>query len=150
MSDARLQVLVNDLVRCVREHGAPGMPDVRVQNGKVIVPDENSVDTATKQNVDAAMQACKTVKDRIPPAAMSDTGGSGANGRRGPTAADVPKLRQYARCVRENGVPDWPDPRADGSFPLHGSPIETEGKSPRVVAAMQACKKYWSEGLRFS
>jgi hypothetical protein len=149
MSDARLQTLVNDLVRCIREHGAPGMPDVRVQNGHVIQPDENSADNATKQNVDAALQACQKEKDRIPPAALGD-GSDSSSKKAGPTAADVPKLRQFAKCMRENGLPDFPDPKADGSFPLAGSPLEREGKSPRVIAGMQACRKYWDGGMRFS
>jgi hypothetical protein len=144
LSDARLQVLVNDLVACIRAHGAPGMPDVPVRGGKVVEPDQNTLDQATRQNFDAARTACKQVEDRIPPAAL------GESPKRGPTAADVPKLRQFAQCMRGNGFPDWPDPRADGSFPIAGTALQTEGKSPRFRAATEACKKYWSDGFRFS
>jgi hypothetical protein len=43
--------------------------------------------------------------------------------------------------MREHGVPEWPDPKADGTFPIVGTEIEREGKSPRVVRAGQACKE---------
>jgi len=143
MSDAQLQVLVNDLVQCVRQHGAPGMPDVPVRNGHIVLPDENSVDQATQQNIPAARQACKAVEDRIPPSVLDDTAGQPS----GPTAADVPKLREFARCMRNNGEPDWPDPKADGSFP--GQDLR-EGKTPQFRAAIEACRQYWDGPMRFT
>ena len=145
MTDAQLQVLVNNLVQCIRRNGAPGMPDVPVRNGHAVVPDRNSVDQATQRNFDAAVQACQALRERIPPAVLGESSGD----RQGPTAADVPKLRQFAKCMREHGVPEWPDPKADGSFPS-SAPITAEGKSPRIVAGFQACRQYWDGGLRFS
>ncbi len=142
MTDAQLQVLVNNLVQCVRQNGAPGMPDVPVRNGHVVLPDPNSVDQATKQNIDAARQACKAVEDRIPASVLDNSQQSG-----GPTAADVPKLRAFAKCMRDNGQPDWPDPRADGSFP--GQDLR-QGKTPQFRAAMQACQTYWDGPIRFT
>jgi hypothetical protein len=139
MTDAQLQVLVNNLVQCVRQNGAPGMPDLPVRDGQVVLPDENSVDAATKQNIDAARQACKAVEDRIPASALGKKEDSGA-----PTAADLPKLREFAKCMRDNGQPDWPDPNADGSFP---------GPAPAAAAqakpAMKACSTYWNGSIRF-
>jgi hypothetical protein len=145
MTDAQLQVLVNNLLQCVRQHGAPGMPYVPVRNGHIVLPDENTVDEATKQNIDAARQACKAVEDRIPPSVLSnDSEQSG-----GPTAADVPKLRAFARCLRDNGLPSWPDPRADGSFPGQ-DPVVQQGKTPQLKLALQACRKYWDGPMRFT
>jgi hypothetical protein len=146
MTDAQLQVLVNNLVQCVRQNGAPGMPDVPVRNGHIVLPDENTVDEATKQNVDAARQACKTVEDRIPPGVL-DTNSRDNQRSGGPTAADVPKEREFAKCMRENGQPDWPDPKADGSFP--GQDLR-QGKTPQFRAAMDACQKYWDGPIRFT
>lgn len=149
MTDAQLQVLVNNLLQCVRQHGAPGMPDVPVRNGHIVLPDENTVDQATKQNIDAARQACKAVEDRIPPSVLSnDNPDSQQSG--GPTAADVPKLRAFAKCMRDNGVPDWPDPKADGSFPQQDDPVARQGKTPQLVAAVQACRQYWDGPIRFT
>lgn len=140
MTDAQLQVLVNNLIQCVRQNGAPGMPDVPVRNGHVVQPDPSTVDQATLQNADAARQACKAVEDRIPAGVL----GNGSDDQKGglPTAADVPKLREFAKCMRDHGLPGWPDPNPDGSFPA-------QAKSPQVAAAAQACQQYWSGPLRF-
>jgi hypothetical protein len=146
MTDAQLQVLVNNLVECVRQHGAPGMPDVPVRNGHIVLPDENTVDEATKQNVDAARQACKAVEDRIPPSVLDNNADSQRSG--GPTAADVPKEREFAKCMRENGQPEWPDPKADGTFPGQDL-IMSQGKAA-VGPAVQACQKYWDGPIRFT
>jgi hypothetical protein len=147
MTDAQLQVLVNNLVQCVRQHGAPGMPDVPVRSGHIVLPDENTVDEATKQNIDAARQACKAVEDRIPPGVL-DTN-SGDNQRSGgPTAADVPKERAFAKCMRDHGQPAWPDPNADGTFPGQDL-IMSQGKAA-VGSAIQACQKYYDGPIRFT
>ena len=141
MTDAQLQVLVNNLVQCVRQNGAPGMPDVPVRSGHIVLPDENSVDQATKDNLDAARQACKTVEDKIPAAVLDNDPGEQSGD---PSPADVPKLREFAKCMRENGQPTWPDPSADGTFP--GPP---PGKGEQVKSAVEACKKYWNGPIRF-
>ena len=148
MTDAQLQVLVDNLVQCVRQNGAPGMPNVLVRNGHVVQPDENSVDAATKQNLDAARQACKTVEARIPASVLDDKPDTARSG--GPTAADVPKLRAFAKCMRDNGQPDWPDPKADGTFPEQQNPIARQGKSPQLTAAVDACRTYWDGPIRFT
>jgi hypothetical protein len=44
-------------------------------------------------------------------------------------------------------VPQWPDPSADGSFRIAGTPLGTEGKSARILAAQQACRQYWDKGI---
>ena len=142
-SDAQLQVLVDDLVQCIRQHGAPGMPDVPVRNGHIVLPEKNSVDQATQQNVPAARQACKAVEDRIPPSVLDDR----TDQPSGPTAAAVPKLREFARCMRNNGEPDWPDPKADGTFPGQD---RREGKTPQFRAAIEACRQYWDGPMRFT
>src|SRR6185295_19194111 len=64
LTDAQIQAVVNELVQCIRENGAPGMPDVKVENGKVLEPDENSVDETTKQNAESAINACASIRDR--------------------------------------------------------------------------------------
>jgi hypothetical protein len=149
MIDAQLQVLVNNMVQCLRQNGAPGFPDISVRSGHAIVPDRNSVDQATRQNFDAARQACKAVEDRIPASVLgNDNSGSQQSG--GPTAADVPKLRAFGKCMRDNGVPGWPDPKADGSFPAQDNPIAGQGKSPQLTAAVQACRRYWDGPIRWT
>lgn len=150
LTDAQLQVLVDDLVRCIRANGAPGMPDVEVEDGRVTDPDEALADEATKRNAESALEACQSVKDRIPASAFEPQ----VDGREeaedpGPRPEDVPALRQFAECMRNNGITEWPDPRGDGTFP-YDSPVAEEGKSPRVMAAYGACRQYWAGNLTFT
>ncbi|WP_051342589.1 hypothetical protein [Pseudonocardia spinosispora] len=55
-----------------------------------------------------------------------------------PTPATTPnpeltaKLTELARCMRDNGVKDFPDPGADGS-------IQYQGDSPEFKAAGEKC-----------
>jgi hypothetical protein len=149
LTDAQIQVVVNELVQCIRANGAPGMPDVRVENGKVVQPDESSVDETTKQNVESAIDACAAIRDRLPPSVFQEGGSDGQPANGGPGPQDVPALRKFSECMREHGVPEWPDPKADGSFPS-GSVLDTEGKSPRMIAGFDACREYYDGGFRTS
>lgn len=49
---------------------------------------------------------------------------------------------RFAQCMRANGVPDFPDPPADGAFlnALATSGVNTH--TPTFQSALQACKKY--------
>ncbi len=150
LTDAQIQAVVNELVQCMRDNGAPGMPDVKVENGKVVEPDENTVDETTKQNAESAFNACASIRDRLPPSVFGE-GGSESHPADdpGPGPQDVPALRRFAECMRQNGVPEWPDPNADGSFPA-GSVLDTEGKSPRVIAGFRACEGIYSGKFKVS
>jgi hypothetical protein len=151
LTDLQIRAMVNDLVECIRQNGAPGMPDVEVRDGKVVEPDEAGVDEATKQNFDQALSACRALYERIPPSVFNDDQPQTETREEdGPGPEDVPALRAWAECIRQNGVPEWPDPKPDGSFPMAGSPLETEGKSPRILAAWEKCEQYWNGGIRGS
>ncbi|MFG1920519.1 hypothetical protein [Cryptosporangium sp. NPDC048952] len=54
--------------------------------------------------------------------------------------ADVKKLKRYAKCMRENGVENFPTPSADGSLRLSKDEIDPE--SDEFKAAEEACEKY--------
>jgi len=108
----------------------------------VVKPDASAVDEATKANFESARQACKSIEDRLPPSVLENPDAN----RRTTTADDVPALREWSKCIRASGVPEWPDPRPDGTFPI-GNPAIKEGKSARIIAAWQACEQYWSGGI---
>ncbi|GAA0263297.1 hypothetical protein GCM10009539_56560 [Cryptosporangium japonicum] len=57
-----------------------------------------------------------------------------------PSAAQVKKLKRYAKCMRENGVENFPTPSADGSLRLSKDDVDPE--SDDFKAAEEACKKY--------
>lgn len=146
LTDAQIQVVVNEMVQCIRAHGAPGMPDVKVENGQATLPDTTALDETTRSNLPSAAEACKAVQDRLPESVFRKPG---QDERRKPTAEDVPALREWSRCIREHGVPEWPDPKPDGSFPRDNAAVK-EGKSDRIIAAWQACEQYWNGSLERS
>ena len=47
-------------------------------------------------------------------------------------------LIKLAQCMRENGVPDFPDPSAEGGFNLQG--VSTGPDDPRIAMAMGTCR----------
>ncbi|MFI6510490.1 hypothetical protein ACIBCT_23040 [Streptosporangium sp. NPDC050855] len=132
-SDTDLQALGRELSKCVRDNGVPEFPDPAVRDGDLVMPQDQPADA-----VDDAMAACRSIVDRIP----RRPGGEGSGAR------DVPRLRTFARCLRENGVPDWPDPRPDGSFPVLGTPLD--GKTPELQRALAACRKHWERSWSVS
>jgi hypothetical protein len=82
----------------------------------------------------AAQDACQPILDRLPAAARKNSP---------PTPEELRGLLGFAQCMRENGLPEWPDPQADGTFPLP-EPLRSEGKSPRLVTAERACEHFIS------
>ena len=68
-------------------------------------------------------------------ASSADTGGN-----KNPTARE--KAVKFSECMRENGYPDFPDPKASGEFPSFGISV-----SPAVwVKALRACKELQPPG----
>jgi hypothetical protein len=51
----------------------------------------------------------------------------------------------YARCMRENGVPKFPDPDAQGRFRIIGGE-GLDPNSPKFMAADEKCKKFLPRG----
>ncbi|WP_308467791.1 hypothetical protein [Rathayibacter soli] len=122
---------------CARAHGQPNFPDPQIgSDGQV----DFGSDPTVKAQISAVHDACSAILDKLPASA----------GGQGYTAADLAKLLKFAKCMRANGVPQWPDPKADGTFPIVGTPLEAEGKSPRIQTALQACQKYWDRGIAIS
>lgn len=139
---AQAQQVWNQFAACMRSHGVANFPDPAVnQNGEA---DFGSYAQQEKTDVTtgSAGPACEAILDHLPPSVVQSN--------QPVSASDLDALRQFAACMRSNGLADWPDPNADGSFPLRGTPLASEGKSPRVVRGMQACKRYWNKGINIS
>jgi len=76
-----------------------------------------------------------------PPGAAGAGSGGGSTG-------DSAKLVKYAQCMRENGVPGFPDP-VNGQLQLNvtkGGSLDPT--SPQFKAAQQACKSLQPPGLQ--
>jgi hypothetical protein len=56
---------------------------------------------------------------------------------------------KFAQCMRAHGLPDWPDPLADGSYRLP-SDLQTSSKSgpvwDRIKAGWDACQQFNPSG----
>ena len=125
-----------EFAQCARQHGKPDFPDPAIQEGALAFPG------ATKEDQVAVQDACAAILQRVPAAFVHHP--------RVPTAQEMANLRQFSACMRQHGIPDWPDPAADGSFPLEGTPLGAEGKSQRIIAARQFCDKYFDGGIQVS
>ena len=141
MSTDQMLTIGRQASQCFREHGIPDFPDPIIdQHGQLSLPQTEAGDRA-KQAVDAnpeAQRVCLPILSRIPAV---------ATGRPQYSPDDLANLLKFAQCMRHNGIPEWPDPKADGSFPISGTPLETEGKSPRYRSARDACKPFWDKGV---
>jgi hypothetical protein len=112
--------------QCMREHGLPWFPDPDPDSGGLKMKIPKGQD---KAKVDAAMEACKKVMP---------------NGGEPPKldAAAIEQARQMAKCMRENGVPNFPDPDANGQIRIDGNKLGIGPEDPKFAAADKACDKY--------
>ncbi len=118
--------VLREFVRCARANGMPNLPDLKLgSNGEVSVPE------GTPEPPKSVERACKSIWERLPASATGDTERPAAN---------MQALLRFARCMREHGMADFPDPQADGRFPLPQS-MQRQGKTPSFLRAMQACRQ---------
>jgi hypothetical protein len=106
---------------CMRAHGA-NLPDPSFdQSGNP------QWSVSPKQQPQAAFTACQSYLQAL------DVGGA----RPAPTAAQIAQLTRLAQCMRQHGVPNFPDPN-----PQTGRFDGVDGNDPTIQAAGQACKQY--------
>ena len=115
--------------QCMREQGITWFPDPNPDGGlQVKVPEGTD-----RAKMDAAMAACKQ---------WAPDGGD-----RGPADPEMlEQARQMAQCMRDNGVPNFPDPNADGSIRLEGDKVGMGPGDPTFDKADEACSKYRPKG----
>jgi hypothetical protein len=114
-----------ELVRCARANGMPNLPDPQIDsNGRASFPN------GTPDPPASVRRACQSIYDRLPPS---------ARGEQARPPADMQALLRYARCMREHGVTDFPDPDAEGNFrkPAGSAGPDTSG----FERAMRACRQ---------
>jgi hypothetical protein len=109
----------------MRAHGVPNYPDP-VNNGSGIVVniDDNS------PQVQAAEHACRALAPPGPTAAQQ--------------AQNLARELNFSRCMRSHGVPNFPDPPANGNLSINGSAVDKG--SPQFQHAYQSCRSDLGSG----
>jgi hypothetical protein len=108
-----------EFAQCMRENGVPDFPDPDAE-GRFSEGEHDSDDPALR----AAQEACREL---APGGEHQNTG----------DPAFVEQMREYSQCMRDNGVPDFPDPDADGR--LRGVAHE-QRDDPTFRAASETCR----------
>jgi hypothetical protein len=107
--------------QCMRDNGVPDFPDPDA-DGQFRSPGHEQQDDPKFR---AATEKCR---DLAPGGEHENTG----------DPAFVEQARDYAQCMRANGVPDFPDPDADGRFRGRGHEQQAD---PKFRAAMETCRQ---------
>jgi hypothetical protein len=117
--------------KCMREHGVREFPDPDASGGLTIdgVLNGSSLDPSAP----AWKEAIRACKDLQPP---------GFTGRKR-SSAEQERALEFAQCIRDNGVKDFPDP-------VVGEPLVDTNRIPSAAssggmtmlnAAMQTCRE---------
>jgi hypothetical protein len=122
---------VNDYVdamrayaRCLRAEGlAVGDPD---ETGVIDIPNQNKTDPKRL----AAQATCEPLRAPIPASVEQLR-------RPKQSEAQIETTRRYARCMQQNGAPDFPDPGPDGYVPR--SEEEWDQAAPGAFRAGRTC-----------
>lgn len=118
--------------QCVRDNGYAEFPDPDAEGGFKFL-----VEAGGGPRFQAATAACR----QLAPEGMRDDG---------VTPEQLDALIKLSQCVRENGLPDFPDPGPGGNFDLSGTGVGPG--DTRLEAAMAACrdKAGSGEGIRIT
>jgi len=121
--------------QCMRDNGVPGFPDPDSDGGFDVVADELGVPIDSDQYRNAE-QTC---------APLLPTQGSHVQDE------DYQAVLRYAQCMRDEGVPGYPDPPAPAQGPDtkrgdSGDGAAIDRNSPQFQAAHEACKSLLPDG----
>ncbi|AGZ41744.1 hypothetical protein [Actinoplanes friuliensis] len=120
-----------EFVKCMRAAGIE-LPDPR-SDGMIAVPAQaaGSEGSPGAKKMDAAMEKCR---DLLP------AGGEPPK----LSAEDLTKARDLSRCMRENGVPEFPDPDPEtGAFAM----TEDLGDNSKLGKATEKCRGVGPDAL---
>jgi hypothetical protein len=101
--------------QCMRSHGVTDFPDP--QNGHFLI----SGNVQSNPSFQTATQACQHL---LGPNGASNGGANGS------------KLLAFSHCMQTHGVPQFPDPTANGALDVHG----VDPNSPAFKNAYRECQ----------
>lgn len=120
-----------DYARCMRENGVD-MPDPTFDGGRVTMKVGGPGQKIDASKMDAAQKACAKHQEAIEPPEMSDE----QQGEFKEAAL------AHSRCMRENGVKNFPDPTFDSSGGTRMRLTEDlDPQSATFQKAQKACEK---------
>ncbi|HKS46209.1 MAG TPA: hypothetical protein VJT49_14075 [Amycolatopsis sp.] len=113
--------------KCMRTEGVADFPDPNAQ-GKIDLGSNQKFDpnSATFKAADAK---CKKM--------LPDNG----NASPAPAVSGEAQIN-YAKCMRANGVPKFPDPNAEGGIDVNGDTLGVDPTGPVFKAADDKCKHF--------
>ncbi|GAA2851405.1 hypothetical protein Acy02nite_34910 [Actinoplanes cyaneus] len=142
-SSSTLLALGQEWTQCLRSHGLTRMPDAEIsQDGYLQFPagDYNwKADLGKHRDI---IDACQSIEDRYPPNAFRPKDKFSAD--------DLRKLAAYAACVREHGIPAFPDPNEAGEFDLSGTALAGGIPGQLRDQADAACHSVWDGAVKIT
>jgi hypothetical protein len=115
-------------VGCLREQGYPDIPDPDAR-GRVAIDGETNRRLKTEGL--RVLEKCRQHNMEVP-AELQDK-------PEPVTPERLARMREYAKCMRDNGMPDYPDPRPDGEWPDLGGGELTPQEQRANELALQIC-----------
>jgi hypothetical protein len=112
---------------CLRQHGHPQIADPTLaSDGRLSFGAQDDAVSAASRALrgNTCLSELMALKDAPP---------------KPPTAAELRQLVRFSQCVRKHGMPDWPDPNPDGTFPL-SQRLRDLGKGA-IFAALEPCRR---------
>ena len=120
--------------QCMRDHGITDFPDPDANGGLSISASPGSDLDPNNPQYQAADEACKSL---MPSHELSPE----------QQAEMRTQNLKYSQCMREQGIPDFPDPKADGSLQIQAVPgSDLDPETPKFQAANKACEEYQPKG----
>ncbi|GAA2379518.1 hypothetical protein GCM10010404_39890 [Nonomuraea africana] len=116
--------------KCMRQNGLPDFPDPKP--GGVLAFGQGDSINPTSPEFKEAESHCKQFMPGTPEVKSPEDQWSSAD-----------KLK-YAKCMRDNGVSQFPDPAGNGGFKL---PQGIDPMSPQFKKAEAACAKYQPQNI---
>ncbi len=113
--------------KCMRDNGVTNFPDPDANGGLKIEGDKVGLGTPAYEK---AAEKCKQYNAAPPPEA----------------APDREAALAYAKCMRETGVPKFPDPNAEGGTDIDRGALGVDITGPVFKKADEKCKEVLRNG----
>jgi hypothetical protein len=121
--------------KCMRANGLPEFPDPDAGGGIMFGGPNAKIDPNSAEYKKAAEKCAAYAPSGQPNLGSPQDQWSSAD-----------KLK-YAKCMRESGVPSFPDPDASGGFAF-GKDAGVDPESPQFKAAEKTCAQYKPQGAQ--